>query len=42
MEVIDMCVFCRIANGEIPAYKIYEDKDFIAFLDISQARLTQL
>ncbi|MDD4076588.1 MAG: HIT domain-containing protein [Bacilli bacterium] len=34
-----MCVFCRIANGEIPAYKIYEDKDFIAFLDISQATI---
>jgi len=30
------CVFCKIIGGEIPCYKIYEDKDFLAFLDISQ------
>lgn len=29
------CVFCKIVRGEIPAYKIYEDKDFLAFLDIT-------
>ena len=29
-------VFCKIANGEIPCYKLYEDYDVIAFLDISQ------
>ncbi|MFY9421761.1 MAG: HIT family protein [Bacilli bacterium] len=34
-----MCVFCKIANGEIPAYKVYEDDDFLAFLDISQATI---
>lgn len=30
------CVFCKIAKGEIPAGagKIYEDENFIAFLDI--------
>ncbi len=28
------CIFCRIAGGEIPAYKLYEDGDFMAFLDI--------
>lgn len=32
-----MCVFCRIINHEIPAYKVYEDDKFLAFLDISQA-----
>lgn len=32
-----MCVFCKIVNGEIPCYKIYEDNDFLAFLDLSQA-----
>lgn len=32
-----MCVFCKIVNGEIPSYKIYEDDDILAFLDISQA-----
>lgn len=32
-----MCVFCKIVNGEIPSHKIYEDENFIAILDISQA-----
>ncbi len=27
------CIFCRIANHQEPAFIIYEDKDFIAFLD---------
>lgn len=30
------CIFCKIISGQIPSYKIYEDADFIAFLDISQ------
>ena len=29
------CLFCKIANGEIPSYKIYEDDILIAFLDIN-------
>ncbi len=28
------CVFCKIVRGELPAHRVYEDKDFIAFLDI--------
>lgn len=32
-----MCVFCKIINNEIPAYKIYEDEQFLALLDISQS-----
>ena len=24
----DDCIFCKIANGMIPAAKIYEDEDF--------------
>jgi len=28
------CIFCKIAKGEIPCHKVYEDKDFLAFLDI--------
>jgi len=28
-------IFTRIVNGEIPSYKVAEDKDFYAFLDIS-------
>ncbi len=31
------CIFCKIVNGEIPSYKIYEDENIIAILDISQA-----
>lgn len=27
------CIFCKIINGEIPCFKIYEDENFIAFLD---------
>lgn len=29
-------VFCKIIDGEIPFYKLYEDDDVLAFLDISQ------
>lgn len=28
------CIFCKIVNGEIPSYKVYEDDNFFAFLDI--------
>ena len=28
------CVFCKIARGEIPSHKVYEDENFLAFLDI--------
>lgn len=31
------CVFCKIIDGEIPSYTIYEDEYVKAFLDISQA-----
>lgn len=30
------CIFCKIINGEIPSYKVYEDDNFYAFLDITQ------
>ncbi len=29
------CIFCKIVNGEIPAFKIYEDEKVYAFLDIN-------
>jgi histidine triad (HIT) family protein len=29
------CIFCKIARGEIPCYKVYEDELCIAFLDIN-------
>ncbi|OGG63644.1 hypothetical protein A3D66_02970 [Candidatus Kaiserbacteria bacterium RIFCSPHIGHO2_02_FULL_50_9] len=28
------CVFCKITRGEIPSIKIYEDADYLAFMDI--------
>lgn len=29
------CIFCKIANGEIPSLKIYENDYVFAFLDIN-------
>ena len=31
------CIFCKIIAGEIPAEKVYEDADTLAFLDIKPA-----
>ena len=31
------CVFCKIANGEIPAATLYEDEDFRVILDLGPA-----
>ena len=28
------CIFCQVVAGELPSYKIYEDQEFIAILDI--------
>ena len=32
------CIFCRIVAGEIPAGKVFEDEDILAFKDIHPAR----
>lgn len=29
------CIFCAIADGEIPSFKVYEDNDVVAYLDIN-------
>jgi len=29
------CVFCKIINGSLPCYKIYENEHILAFLDIN-------
>jgi histidine triad (HIT) family protein len=29
----DDCIFCEIAAGRVPACKVYEDNDVVAFLD---------
>lgn len=31
-----MCIFCKIINGDLPCFKIYEDDDILAILDIAQ------
>jgi histidine triad (HIT) family protein len=31
------CIFCRIAKGEIPSKKVYEDEDILVFHDINPA-----
>ena len=31
------CIFCEIAAGNIPAKKVFEDDDVIAFLDVNPA-----
>lgn len=31
---MDSCIFCKIVKKEIPAHVVYEDSDFLAFLDI--------
>lgn len=31
------CIFCKIANGEIPSTTVYEDEDFRAILDLGPA-----
>ena len=28
------CIFCKIVKNEIPCNKVYEDENFLAFLDI--------
>lgn len=33
---MENCIFCQIVAGTIPASKIYEDQDSLAFLDITQ------
>lgn len=31
---MDNCVFCKIVKGEIPSFKVWEDENHIAILDI--------
>ena len=35
---MDDCLFCKIVRGEIPARKVYEDDEVLAFHDINPAR----
>ena len=31
---MENCLFCKIVKGEVPCHKVYEDEEFLAFLDI--------
>jgi histidine triad (HIT) family protein len=33
-DTVQDCVFCRIVRGELPAKKVYEDDEVLAFHDI--------
>jgi histidine triad (HIT) family protein len=35
---MDNCLFCKIARGEIPSGKVFEDDEIFAFHDINPAR----
>jgi histidine triad (HIT) family protein len=35
--VDDECIFCKLANGQIPTNAIYEDEDFKVIMDASPA-----
>jgi len=36
---MDDCIFCKIVKGEIPCHKVYEDENFLGFLDINPLSL---
>ena len=29
------CIFCKILRGEVPCFKVFEDDDILAFMDIN-------
>lgn len=35
MKTDSNCIFCKIAAGQIPSVKLYEDGDTLAFMDIN-------
>lgn len=32
---MDDCVFCKIVKGDVPSKQVFEDENFLGFLDIS-------
>ncbi len=36
------CIFCKIASGAIPADKVYEDDEMVAFRDINPSAPTHI
>ena len=39
---MENCLFCKIATGQIPSRKVYEDDEILAFHDINPARPVHL
>ena len=35
MENVEGCIFCKIVSREVPAYIIYQNEKYLAFLDIN-------
>lgn len=35
-QKMDDCIFCKIASGEIPGLRIYENDETLAFMDIAK------
>ena len=42
MSITNACIFCRIAKGELPSNKVYEDDAYLVFRDIKPAAPTHL
>jgi histidine triad (HIT) family protein len=40
--MVEKCIFCRIVAGEVPGDIVYQDRDFLAFRDISPQAPTHL
>lgn len=36
---MEECIFCQIARGDLPCYKVYQDELFFGFLDIAPRTL---
>lgn len=32
----NMCIFCKIINGELPSFKVYEDENTMVIMDIAK------
>ncbi len=35
MHAVSDCIFCKIVAGEIPCFKLYENEESLAFMDIN-------
>lgn len=35
-EKDNMCIFCKIINGELPSFKVYEDENTMVIMDIAK------